>query len=166
MSYPKYHIEDIHASTNPEIGERIDVRVAISLEWGDVELTDDGALISDLTLEMELWDIDEEMDEDRDPNYGDISLDLKVYLDPDETTFDSDLSFQDEINKWSDEGIGSVDADIIQLVEGGLMPEIMSPLSYLFEDSFANILPRLRFTPTEDELDESEEESEDSVDDN
>lgn len=157
MKQIEYHITDLRASLHPVPGETKPVAVNFRLEMGEADLLgDDDILQSNLSIELDFLDETQDVDED-DPRFGDLTLDMIIYLEIEEDTFSPEIVIEDEIRTWNDEGYRHVDPQVIQEIEGDIIAQILSPLSQLLSDSFRNIIPRLRFTYNPDEFEDRDE---------
>lgn len=165
MIRTKYIINEFHANLNPNIDDIEFVMTSVSIEYGEADFEEDSnRFITDSTIELEFYDTDDESKEDPDPEFGTVSIDATMVYEHEDGRLGDDFNLKEETEIWNEEGHKAVDEQLITQLEVEILPKVFSPIEQLLEDSFIGLLPRYRFSLTEEEERKMNEEQQENGD--
>lgn len=161
MIRTKYLINELHANLNPEIDDIEFVLTSVSIEYGEADFEDESnRFITEATIDLEFHTAEEESRENPDPEFGTVSIDVTMIYEHQDGHLSDDLDLNEQTNIWNEKGHQAVDEQLITQLEVEILPKIFSPIEHLLEDSFVGLLPRYRFSLTEEEERKMEEQQE------
>lgn len=137
--------------------ERQNAEIHIRMSMGEPNLDDD-ILQTKGTIDVVLAKIgsdtaDADSIDDIEAELGEISIETIIQLHTQNIKFDSDLSIEEEMDVWREEGYAQIHPSLISKIESGIVPEIFVPVNQLIGNSVQGLIPRFRLTPGRGEVD-------------
>jgi len=160
MNSVEYFVEslqlDIFDPVDPEVAS-----VHLKLSVGEPDLEND-RLRTTGTLDIVLTDPEREVEGESfsevEPDIGEGSIEAVMQLNYNQVDFFSDISIEEEVDTWRDQGYQDIHPEVISELEADLVPEILVPIDQLIGNSVKGLIPRYRLTPISEEREEASEE--------